>query len=286
MIVQKECLEIIAPYEKLGFNKNEILSVIYGIRKAARMILPSDKSVNSVAEMCNKLGLFFEHIDYPQQLQADGTLAEGDEADKSFYVFFVAADKETVKRMKHVEMTHKDEIVQMGKMLGYPQCCIDLFTQIGHMKSPEIVFQTAANTKGTMSRYLNHIEQGHRFTFHHPCSFDCPASIANAKRLESLVEENASNYKGIYIYFYNGTHIKINGDMSRDTISYISHELKHDIHYHLLYPNEDETFELISKKLKQGNKIVVHDHLSVYNKEQEILRLNQKGKKWILLNFV
>jgi hypothetical protein len=82
-----------------------------------------------------------------------------------------------------------DADVQLGRLLGYPRCCVEGFVaSSAQRRNPEVHRASLARTTGRCAGRLNVLDLG---VFHwlswYPCRFDCPLSQAYADAVANLV---------------------------------------------------------------------------------------------------
>jgi hypothetical protein len=79
----------------------------------------------------------------------------------------------------------------LGRLLGYPECCIQAFTSAGPGATTSSLLRDAHRRSGAFHWQLNVLDPVSPFTLipHLPCRFDCPASLDMASRLSVALDD-------------------------------------------------------------------------------------------------
>jgi hypothetical protein len=79
----------------------------------------------------------------------------------------------------------------LGRLLGYPECCIEAFTAAGPGATTSSLLRAAHHRTGVFHWQLNVLDPVSPFTLvpHLPCRFDCPASLDLASRLAAVLDD-------------------------------------------------------------------------------------------------
>lgn len=154
--------------------------------------------------------------------------------------------KEYHKAEENMEMGRSDD--SLGKLFGYPRCCVEEFTKNTSMNK-SLPPMTLLNTKGGLDFRLNYLysfdsrqfnyEEFNRVTKGYllsnnylipyiPCSFNCKESINYAQKLLDILKlefpeyyERLTSFLKKPILFYSDfVFFPLNGKMEGDTLSY------------------------------------------------------------------
>jgi len=109
--------------------------------------------------------------------------------DENTHVFgVVARDIETAERYRAANVGTIDHSI-IGEMLNYPKCCVNLFNTCWPKGIMDLVYETAQNTKGECSPFLNTTLRyfGLKIIPHFSCGFDCEESIKFAEEWYKLM---------------------------------------------------------------------------------------------------
>jgi len=82
----------------------------------------------------------------------------------------------------------QEDAVAMGRLLGYPRCCVEAFTALPVRYPNRVPISAAAGRTRRFEPLLNNLSL-RRFTFiaHFPCRFDCAESLAQAERVRAAM---------------------------------------------------------------------------------------------------
>ncbi len=80
---------------------------------------------------------------------------------------------------------------RLGRLLGYPECCVEAFAQLGTLRANLRAIRASAERSGRFEPLLNNLNLN---VFHHvswfPCRYDCPASLEWARGLDALLDDD------------------------------------------------------------------------------------------------
>ena len=87
------------------------------------------------------------------------------------------------------------DLIRFGKVLGYPDCCIEFFNK-SHKPEIPIYYNRLKNTRDTPSIYCNNVLNHFSYSFiHHTCcSLSCEKTIEWAKEIEAAIAEKEPEY--------------------------------------------------------------------------------------------
>lgn len=110
----------------------------------------------------------------------------GDGPSRRCQTLYVGRDAGMLAAAKQLDRMSADALetagaVELGRLLGYPSCCIDAFNALERRWPNRIPIAAAAGRTRTFRARLNNLSLT-RFAYiaHFPCRYDCPHSLALA----------------------------------------------------------------------------------------------------------
>lgn len=211
--------------EKFYSQLPEFISLNEGIKDSVRFITRLHK-YGLLKNFFRGLGFYIEKSAFKVLTKKDTSceripMDDPRSDDISVYISRYEADAKRLAYLHSVEELSDSR--EMGKLLGYPECCIDFYvngflSQIGH---PDFTFASLRNTKGKCSFLLNNLfwdntlddkrlEKNNYFYLisNFPCSFNCEKSKQIGKRVlkairkydEYIAEEIEKKLKNAVVY--------------------------------------------------------------------------------------
>lgn len=220
------------------FNRAELSTVVNKIRDCGIYLVEAEKYQEECFNF-NKIGLIFLPIQKVRK--ATGLIQSSSPSEKSYFIQCAVSYSEE-KAQKLVECLQSGGAgctVKIGKLLGYPSCCIDFLSKYsGRKEAMDPIFIAAKMTKGVITSrgkrpdgkgtprrvkaetvFINALPEinvvlrnfGVKTIPHVPCSFACKKSQEFSKKflqfmpsknslLKFLVEPMTWNeYKGVAI---------------------------------------------------------------------------------------
>jgi hypothetical protein len=171
-------------------GRTHVHAVAAGVRPCGRMAVPIGE-VPRQAAFLKAQGLVAVVVD-PEDAPGD---RDGVAALKPAHVFFSlgneaaeAADLERAFARAESGSNPMGADVfgrGIGRLLGYPDCCIDAFVAAGPDTSTDSLVREAHGRSTAFAWELNQIDPRTPFPLvaHVPCRFDCPASLALARQV-------------------------------------------------------------------------------------------------------
>ena len=266
---------------KFFFGNNtralEILYLLEGIKRAVRLDA-NEIELGKIKEFCQKENLHFEVSDFKVvKITDDGKGKYSNIVkriplnyfDRGLYHVYISKDKAIAKFLKFLENKNDDGAV--GKLLGYPKCCVDFFLknkeEQKHIQN-DYILPALKNSEGfKFPFYANYAARYFDVALmsHFPHSFDCKDSIGIAKKnlecIKKYSKELANKFeemlKGAVLYTErDGVFIFKDYKFSDNTIRFnkILSTTNNEL-FNLL--NKSKEFTIISKnKVKIGNNII------------------------------
>ncbi|MBR9681071.1 MAG: DUF483 domain-containing protein [Candidatus Altiarchaeota archaeon] len=159
----------------------DLFGLYYDFKPASVFLLDGKTNVwiTDFKRQCEAVGLFFE-ISHPNK-HDESTIA------------FVSKSK---KLLSELSQYYLNDMVKTGKLLGYPDCCIDFWKALSTGNFEKDILnklKTSIQNTKNFSSYLNIFSMGNRIISHNPCSFDCKNSLYVAKQLINILKKVDSN---------------------------------------------------------------------------------------------
>lgn len=178
-------------------GKVHVLGVLAGIRPCGRLALPPDATRRALARL-SRLGLRTALVP-AAQAPGDRDTAR-DPVGAVAHVFFSrdgsasrAADLE--RRFSKAEASGApmgtDTFSRaMGRLLGYPECCVEAFVKAGPGTATDDLIRAAHRRSERFHWVLNHLDARSTFPLvaHVPCRYDCEASVAQARGVLGMLD--------------------------------------------------------------------------------------------------
>jgi len=114
----------------------------------------------------------------------------------------------SIKDANNLYKAEKDGSTELGKALGYPNCCISWMTELDrqtlHEKRPcNFPIMSVQNTQGEFLAELNnllwnlpHLDSPFYLISHYPCSYNCSESTKYAQKLFVIIEKLCPEFSG------------------------------------------------------------------------------------------
>lgn len=198
----KEHMEALVRDLARNIWKSELLSVAHGYRKCATFHIASQRCYEDL-DLLNEFGLIFKPIQKCRQVSGFAHRFYEPSPSEPYNIYGVVAKREE-DAAEFVKASRVNNHIEIGKLLGYPDCCIAFFSDFWAEKAVDPPFLEAINTEGaelveetevkivnvkgfpecnTMLRYF-----GLRVVPHLPCSFKCQKSKEFASLFSEFIE--------------------------------------------------------------------------------------------------
>lgn len=187
--------------------------------------------------------------------------------------------------------------LRFGKLLGFPDCCVDFFRKYNNWHVYNHPYETLKNTKriegkAIGSYYCNNVLMDNIYFFiHHlPCSYRCEATIEYAKKVEAAIEKVEPEFveytkkllKSPLLNFGEKNFIIFDGEMTIDgNVSTIEYK---DSQYFSNYARKEAKMKFASE-VEKGNKVIVDENTITILKDDEIIVEVSKEEEWFAINF-
>ena len=200
-------LQTLLPTFGTRIKSLEILALLNGIKPAVRHGY-YDEELEVVRDFCIKNSLCVEIsdikikiLDRKKNFSNKGIIAK--ENEKGMRFVYISKDEYIAVKSHYYEFVHDHR--NLGKFLGYPDCCIDFFDRNFDRDSDlNLHFIKKAQDNSKEFLYYNNIlnrENDYAQIFHFPCRFDCKKSAEIGKQNLDLLDEKTraefeNNLKG------------------------------------------------------------------------------------------
>jgi hypothetical protein len=190
---------------KSNIKALEILCVLNGVKPAARIMVKEEEK-ERICSFFEANKLFYAAADFKISKQ-DREKGYSDKAvkvgigERGYYIFYVSKDKEMACKAKEAE--GRGEHKELGKLLGYPECCCEFFERYFPEESKrdnDFTMTCLKNSNGFSFPFHTNIAARHfdlALIFHFPCSFNCKDSIELAKKHLFVLEEDDKEAAGM-----------------------------------------------------------------------------------------
>lgn len=149
------------------------------------------------------------------------------------------------------------DILEYGKILGYPECCIRFFRQKNDWNKYSFLAEIKKATTGISKLLANTLlkDTAYSLLYHMPCRFDCPATVKQAEDLllylrkkEPKIATSLERHLGLpVLVLYEKKIFAFNGKL-----------IDNKIEYSEVYPGNPEIKGSIYHKiLASGNVVIV-----------------------------
>ncbi|NIO20607.1 MAG: DUF483 domain-containing protein [Candidatus Aenigmarchaeota archaeon] len=242
--------------------------------------VPPGNSKN-IESLCKEFGLYFLKKRFD------------DSMDKQFYI-----SKSRGLPRKAYEAERQENKKEIGRLLGYPECCVNSFLNYRTKSNSKIpmIIHTFSKTKGKPSFYTNNIfnsngrssninqkllrnkerlkRHNHFLISHIPCSYNCKKSIEIGTRTLRLMKQEMpefasevlSSLRRVFIVFDEFEFVALRGKINKNEVRYSDP---------IVVNLESKT----EKALKQGNRIVRgKDKIEIFKDKTPIYTIKRKDE--------
>ncbi len=168
----------------------DFIEVNSGIKKAFKMIISPPENYQIIKQFLNNEGIItkksnFKYVfsEYGDSGERVPLTVEG----KGGVTLYASKSEEILNELIEADLSFNDE--KIGKIFGYPQCCIDAYN---NRVNKDYILESYKSTKEKFDWKLNNFIQMPNYYLipHYPCSYDCKESIKLATRiLEEIKKE-------------------------------------------------------------------------------------------------
>lgn len=168
----------------LGSGEADEVALFAGLKPLLRQVLPAGE-LTGARERFGRLGLAMSEARHRVSLgSTEGT------------VLFVGRDARLVREAIAAE-AHDEHDLELGRLLGYPRCCVEAYLEVSSPRRNLDVFQRAAKATRTFAPRLNCVDLSiFHFISWLPCSFDCALSKAYADAVAQHIAVRHGQFLG------------------------------------------------------------------------------------------
>ncbi len=296
-------------FSQLDIERIELISFLAGIKPTLFYLVNDfELSKSIIQEISGSKKLYFGELG-PEELgdayrHPKTGIVKKNKSRQKYLIF--SGHRDVPKKL--IESYLNYDFEKVGRMLGYPACCVKYFSKDSKERRQSIqnIFR---NTRGRLIFYTNSIYNfsarlnaedvqdvkrlgginvesgGYSFYLipHHPCSFRCEKSIEIGKKtllaLRKFDPVNAELFEKILkkpVLFFDKFH----------WITFDGLAKKNNIFYQSISPPFSLIEDGILEKFKMGNRISLEEgKVTVFDGGHTVGRLNFKGLDPIILNF-
>jgi len=178
----------------------EILYVLEGVKPTARIMVDEDEK-EKVFNFFKEKELNYAISDFKVVKQDKdkaysdkGVKVSIDSSEKGHFFVYVSKQMESAKKAKELENENKHK--ELGKLLGYPECCAEFFEKYFEEESKkqnDFTLATLKDSDGFQFPFYTNIASRHfdlTLLNHFPCSFNCKHSIELAKKNLEVIKKH------------------------------------------------------------------------------------------------
>jgi len=190
------------------------------------------------------------------------------------------------------------DYLRFGKLLGYPDCCIDFFRIYNNWYIYNHPYETFKNTliinkKSIGSYYCNSIlmDNTYFFVHHLPCSYRCNKTIELAKKIEDKIDEVEPDFvdkansilKKPLLVFKEKNFIIFNGTLTKQNsknynLSYSSCQYFKNLH------RPEEIIDFFDS-IESGNNISIENNKLIIKDNNSLIKTIEKKPEWFIIDF-
>jgi hypothetical protein len=185
----------------LGINETlQLLYLLSGIKPGARMII-DERAYDVLHDSLLRLGIFTSRSDFyilaksirgAQYTYRRSSAPKGRKRD---ILIYVAPDIKYCASLKRSEAEADD--YRLGKLLGYPACCLKHFSTTEHLKPGDDIMNSIRHPSFSFYPFLNNVSLwlfGIKILCHFPCRPDCASSLGLGKQYRRILKYIDKDY--------------------------------------------------------------------------------------------
>jgi hypothetical protein len=189
-----------------GFMKAaEVLYVVEGVKPVSR-ILCHEENAREIEELLRHHHLAVEKADMklllkssPSTSYIDASIAaELGDMRKGHSILYISKEPTLAKLAKQCEI--KQQHLELGRLLGYPECCCLFFWSHFSPARTDLTLNVLEHSEGWEFPYWTNIAARHldsALLSHFPHSFQCPHSIALGKKYLEVAQKHFPQHEKI-----------------------------------------------------------------------------------------
>ncbi|MBD3249133.1 DUF483 domain-containing protein [Candidatus Woesearchaeota archaeon] len=187
---------------KIFGTKTKALEILYLLEDVKPVVRQGfyHNEIRKITDFCKEKGLYIEFSPYKIVLMDHGAYSnkgikvDADDPREGMVFAYISKGKEKAKKANFHEANNNH--INLGKALGYPECCCRFFKKHEPERSrldSDYTVCTAENSGGSeFPFYTNILKRSMDITLlnHFPCSFNCENSIKLAKNHLDIIKKH------------------------------------------------------------------------------------------------
>ena len=183
----------------------EIIYVIEGIKPAARIMVKDDE-FDKINDFLKKYKLNIVKSDFKIKKEDNSEYSDKGSKinlnEKGYYFAYISKSRDKAETAKALE--EKNEHINLGLALGYPECCCEFFNKNFETESKnknDFTLATLDESDGYKFPFYSNITARHfdiSLLSHFPCNFNCEESIKIAEKSLDIIKKHSNEWYTIF----------------------------------------------------------------------------------------
>jgi len=199
-------LDSLITHLKSAAKAMEILYVLEGAKPVARLMVDEEKLADTIAFLESK-NLKASKSDFKIQKVTDsltqysnkGIKIPPDSQKNGNFFVYISKKQELAEKAKQAE--HSNDHKELGKLLGYPECCIEFFEENFSPEKTDLTLKILENSDDFKFPFYTNIGARNmdlELINHFPCNFSCKPSIGIAKKNLEIIRKRSEEFSKIF----------------------------------------------------------------------------------------
>jgi hypothetical protein len=216
---------------------------------------------------------------------------------EGFVRVFIAKDEENIKlaqRFGWYPLVVKGRAIikpfidylRFGKVLGYPECCVDFFKRYNDHSKFSNLYETYKNTNGELNYLCNCLffDFTYSLIHHIPCSYNCKDTIKYAGALLKEIQNEDPDFAA-KIEYYQKLPFLVFGE--KNIYAFEGHSKGNEIHYTKSMYIGRPIDKKFGKEIEQGNHMIIEDEkIEIFKDNNLICKIDkEKPEDGFMLQF-
>ncbi len=187
----------------------DIIYALEGLKKVSRIIVP-EENIEQIKIFLGNLGLKVSISNFKVKKESDflrgysdkGFILDKNSREKGNFFVYASRDSESVEKAKIFE--DKNDHASLGKILGYPDCCVKFFSEnflIESKRKNDYILPALKNSSGWKFPFVNNAAIRHMdisLLSNFPCSFGCEESREIGRKNFQMIEKISPDISKIF----------------------------------------------------------------------------------------
>ena len=184
----------------------EVLYVIEGIKPCARILVFEDE-LNKIKNFLIEQKIFAETSNFKvikRNIQSEfysdqSVKIQKNAFQKGHFFVYLSKDAKIAQKAKIIEEDNNHS--ELGKLLGYPECCCDFFVENFNGENTDLTLNVLENSNGYEFPFYNNIAARHfdvSLLSHFPHSFECKPSLEIAKNNLRAINKHSKQLAAMF----------------------------------------------------------------------------------------